>query len=142
MGSVQFQIVPCSSLYFFLRSIGPFQCSLCQLQDFSLSHLSLPKWLPLFILASSVCKSLQCLISALTQGSEGGHLFRLTCSAMLGEGGARQTNITGMCGECSQCLDHTGSSLLTACVLSQSSSSLLCRGTVQSGPWVACTSQV
>ena len=33
----------------------------------------------LFILASSVCKSLQCLISALTQGGEGGHLFRLSC---------------------------------------------------------------
>ena len=27
--SVQFQTVPCSSLYFFLRSIGPFQCSRC-----------------------------------------------------------------------------------------------------------------
>jgi len=26
VGSVQFQIVPCSSLYFFSRSIGPFQC--------------------------------------------------------------------------------------------------------------------
>ena len=37
----------------------------------------------LFILASSVCKSLQCLISALTQEGEGGHLFRLTCSVML-----------------------------------------------------------
>ena len=37
----------------------------------------------LFILASSVCKSLQCLISALTQGGEGGHLFRLTCSVVL-----------------------------------------------------------
>ena len=37
----------------------------------------------LFILASSVCKSLQCLISALTQGGEGGHLFRLTCSLAL-----------------------------------------------------------
>ena len=32
-GSVQFQIVPCSSLYF-SRSIGPFQCSWCQRQDF------------------------------------------------------------------------------------------------------------
>jgi len=29
----------------------------------------------LFILAFSVCKSLQCLISTLTQGGEGGHLF-------------------------------------------------------------------
>ena len=36
--------------------------------------LSLPKWFPLFILASSVCRSLQCLISALTRGGEG-HLF-------------------------------------------------------------------
>jgi len=37
----------------------------------------------LFILASSICKSLQCLISALTQGGEGGHLFRLACSIVL-----------------------------------------------------------
>ena len=28
VGSVQFQIVPCSSLYFSI-SIGPFQCSRC-----------------------------------------------------------------------------------------------------------------
>jgi len=37
----------------------------------------------LFILASSVCKSLQCLISALMQEGEGGHFFRLTCSVVL-----------------------------------------------------------
>ena len=71
-------------------------------------HLSLPKQFPLFILASSVCCSLQCLISVLTQGGEGGHLFRLTCSVMLWGGGTLQTSITGMCGECSQCLGHTG----------------------------------
>ena len=46
-------------------------------------HLLLSKWFPLFILASSVCCSLQCLISALTQGGKGGHLFRLTCSVVL-----------------------------------------------------------
>ena len=46
-------------------------------------HLSLPKQFPLFILASFVCWSLQCLISALTQGDEGGHLFGLTCSVVL-----------------------------------------------------------
>ena len=34
-------------------------------------------------MASSVCKSLHCLISALTQGSKGGHLFRRTCSVAL-----------------------------------------------------------
>ena len=33
--------------------------------------------------ASSVCRSLQCLISALTQGGGGGLLFRLTCSVVL-----------------------------------------------------------
>ena len=37
----------------------------------------------LFILSSSVCRSLQCLLSALTQGGEGSHLFRLTCSVVL-----------------------------------------------------------
>ena len=37
----------------------------------------------LFILASSVGKSLWCLLSTLTQGGEGGHLFRLTCSVVL-----------------------------------------------------------
>ena len=45
-------------------------------------QLSLPKWFPLFILAS-VCWSLQCLFSILTQGGGGGHLFRLTCSVVL-----------------------------------------------------------
>ena len=47
-------------------------------------HLSLPEWFPLFILVSSVCWSLQCLISALTQGALWWSLFfRLACSVML-----------------------------------------------------------
>ena len=33
-----------------------------------------------------------------------GSLVQLCC----GEGGTLQTTITGMCGECSQCLGHTG----------------------------------
>ena len=33
-----------------------------------------------------------------------GSLVQLCC----GEGRTLQTNITGICGECSQCLDHTG----------------------------------
>ena len=37
----------------------------------------------MFILVSSVCRSLQCLISILTKGGEGGHLLRLTCSVVL-----------------------------------------------------------
>ena len=47
VGSVQFQIVPCSSLYF-SRSIGPFQCSV-NYRDSNLLYLSLPKRFPLFI---------------------------------------------------------------------------------------------
>ena len=62
----------------------------------------------MFILASSVCKSLQCLICTLTQGSKGDHLFRLTCSVVLWGGrNIANKNITGVCGECLQCMDHT-----------------------------------
>ena len=35
------------------------------------------------VIASSVCWSLQCLISALRQGGGGGYFFRLTCSVVL-----------------------------------------------------------
>ena len=38
----------------------------------------------------------------------GGHLFRLIYSAVFGEGGTLQTNITGVCGERSLYIDHTG----------------------------------
>ena len=61
----------------------------------------------MFILASSVFKCLQCLISALTQGGEGGHSFRLTCSAVLW-GWRDTTNTTDTCWECLQWMDHTG----------------------------------
>ena len=54
-------------------------------------HLSVPKQFPLFILASSFCRSRQCLISTLTQGGEGGHLFRLICSIVL-RGGRNTAN--------------------------------------------------
>ena len=50
----------------------------------------------MFILASSVCKSLQCLISTLTQGGEVGHLFKLTCSVVLW-GGKNTANIYHWC---------------------------------------------
>ena len=71
-------------------------------------HLSLPKQFPLFILASSVCKSLQCLISALTQGAKMVTYLGLLVQLCCGEGGTLQTNITGVCGECLQRLGHTG----------------------------------
>ena len=59
-------------------------------------------------MASSVHRSLQCLISALTQRGKGGRLFRLTCSVLQWEGGTLQANIAVVCGECWQCLGHTG----------------------------------
>ena len=72
-------------------------------------HLSLPKQFPLFILASSVHWSLQCLISTLTQGGWWWSLFLGSLVQLcFGEGGILQTNITGVCGECLQCLGHTG----------------------------------
>ena len=55
-----------------------------------------------------------------------------------GEGETLQTNIAGMCGECSQCKDHTGFAKAQGgmCFLGLhcSGSRVLCRGTVQSGP--------
>ena len=57
------------------------------IQIFTLWHMSLPKRFPLFILASSVCWSHQCLISTLTQAGKVGHLLRLTCLVVLWGGG-------------------------------------------------------
>ena len=73
VGSVKFQIVPYSSLYFFSRSIGPFQCLVsanysvlicctCHFQSGSLFFV--------YFFVSSFCKSLHCLVSALTQGGD------------------------------------------------------------------------
>ena len=59
-----------------------------------------------FVSSASVCRSLQCLISALRQVGGGGLLFRFAWCC--GEGGALQTNVTGMCGEHWQCSGHTG----------------------------------
>ena len=60
-----------------------------------------------FVYLTSVCRSLQCLISALTQAevvSCLGSLVQSCCE----EGGALQTNVTGVCAEHSQCSGHTG----------------------------------
>ena len=57
------------------------------------------------VLASSVCWSLQCLISALAQGDGGRHFLGSLVQSCCGEGGTLQTSNTGMC---SQCLSHSG----------------------------------
>ena len=88
----------------------------------NLLHLSLPKRSPLFILASSVWWSLQCLISALTQGGGGGHLFRLTCSVVLWGGGEEHCEqMSLVCvGSARSVSAMLGLPPLTACVLSRS----------------------
>ena len=48
VGSVQFQIAPCSSLHF-LISVGPSGVVGVKYRDFNLLHLSLLKRFPLFI---------------------------------------------------------------------------------------------
>ena len=58
------------------------------------------------VLASFVCWSLQCLISALTQSGGGGHFLGSLVQSHCGEGGTLQASNTGLC---PQCLSHTGS---------------------------------
>ena len=64
------------------------------------------------VIASSVCWSLQCLISTLIQRGWWWTLFYFLlflgplAQSRCGEGGTLQTNNTGLC---SQCLSHTGS---------------------------------
>ena len=102
-------------------------------------HLSLPKQFPLFILASSVCWSLQCLISALTQGGGGGHIFRLSC-AMGREEHCKQ--ITLACAPTVSATlglhhhPHTPPLLTTVCFpsLHCSGSRLLCRELSEASP--------
>ena len=140
MWSVQIQRVPCSSLYFFLRSIGPFQCLVnannrvlicctCYFQSRSL----------FFVYFGFLCLQISSVSNFCPdKGAKGvtylGSLIQLCC----GEGGTLQTNITGMCRECSQCMDHTGfaSAHRGVCFpgLQHSGSRLLCRVTVQTGP--------
>ena len=74
----------------------------------------------MFILASSVFKSFHCLISALTQGGEGGHLFRLICSVVLWGGRTPQTISLVCVGNARSVWPTLGLLLLTECVLSQS----------------------
>ena len=89
VGSVQCQIIPCSGLYLFSRSIGAPQMSPVLNAGFQsvvpVTSKVVPRS-PFFVYFGFLCKSLQCLISALTQGGEGGHLLRLTCSVVLWRG--------------------------------------------------------
>ena len=83
-------------------------------------------------LTSSVCWSLQCLISALTQGGRWWTLFLFLGSLVqsrCGEGGMLQTNNTGVC---SQCFSHAGHA--PARGAHRSGSTLLRREPSEAGP--------
>ena len=99
-------------------------CGQCGVSSFSDNSLVWLTFLKIYtskvvpsVLASSVCWSLQCLTSALTQGGGGGHFLGSLVQLCCREGGTLQTNNTGVR---SQCLGHTGFAPLTACVLSLS----------------------
>ena len=54
---------------------------------------------------ASVCWSLPCLISTLTQGGGGGHFLGSLVQSYCGEGGTLQAKHIGVC---LQCIGHTG----------------------------------
>ena len=92
----------------------------------------------LFIFASSVCKSLWCLTSTLTQGGEGSHLFRFTCSVVLWGGRNTGNKYHWHVWECLQYMDHTGFAPVHSGVcfpgLHCSGSSVLFRALSKAGP--------
>ena len=110
MGSAQFQIVPCSSLYFFSRSIGPlkvvnanyrvFICCTCPFQSVSLLFV----YFGFLRLQVSPVSNLRPDTSRRRWSLTEAHLF----SCAVGRGEQLQINVTGVCGECSQCIDCTG----------------------------------
>ena len=149
MGSVQFQIVPCSSLYFFSRSIGPFQClvnvnyrilicCLCHFQSGS----------PFFVYFGFLCLQ-DSSVSDFPPDTRGqrwplveDHLF----SCVVGREGHCKQIPLACSGECSQWMDlirfATAQGSMFFPGLHCSGSRVLCRGTVPSGPCISCNSQV
>ena len=90
------------------------------------------------VIASSVCWSLQCLVSALTQRGRWLTLFFFFLGSLVqsrcGEGGTLQTNNIGVC---CQCLSHTGpASAHGACSLpAHTAQALGC--SARNHPWLA-----
>ena len=149
VGSVQFQIVPCSSSYYFSRSIGPFQCLvnanyrvlICCTCQFQSSSLFFVYFGFLCLQVSSVSK-----FHPDTRGQRWSliqaHLF--SCAAGREEH-CKQISLACVGGVLAVSGQHwvcPRSGRVCFPSLHCSGSRLLCRGTVQSGPWVLCTSQV
>ena len=146
--SIQFQIVPGSSLYVFSRSIGPFQCLVNVSYRFLICctcHFQSGSFL--FVYFGFLCLQVSSVSNFCPdKGGEGGRLFRLTCSVVLW-GGRKSTNKYHWCVwgvlavygphwvcHSSQQPVLPGSTLLRLQGALQS--------TVQSGPCVSCSLQV
>ena len=73
-----------------------------------------------------------------TRGQWWSLFLDLGVQSCYGEGGTRQTNITGICGKCSQCLGHTGFALSSRHMsfpsLHCSGSRLLCQELSEASP--------
>ena len=121
MGSFQFQIVPCSSLYF-SRSIGPFQCLVDANYEVLICCTCHFQRVSLFVYFGFLCLQVSSVSNFLpdTRGVKVVTYVGSLVQSLCEEGGTLETNITVVCGECSQCLGHTGFAPLMACVLSQS----------------------
>ena len=148
MGSVQFQIVPCSSLYFFSRSAAPFQCLVnanyrvlicctCHFQHGSL----------FFVYFGFLCLQVSS-VSNFHPGTKGrrwsfiqAHLFSWDVGR---EELCKQISLACVGNACSVWTTGFASAHHSMCFpsLHCSGSRLLYRGTVLSGPWVLCTSEV
>ena len=144
MWSVQFQVVPCSTLYFFSRSIvlsnvvnanyRVLICCTCSVQSQSLSSV----YFGFFCLLVSSVSNFRP-----DTGGGGGHLSRLTCPVVLWGGrntaskyhwhvwGARAVSEPLWVWPRSRCVCFP--------YLHCSGSRLLCWGMVSGGPWVVCT---
>ena len=145
--SIQFQIVPGSSLYVFSRSIGPFQCLVNVSYRFLICctcHFQSGSFL--FVYFGFLCLQVSSVSNFCPdKGGEGGRLFRLTCSVVLW-GGTNTANkyCWCVCGVLTVYGPHWVCPQFTAVL---SGSTLLrpqgaLQGTVQSRLRIACTCQV
>ena len=146
MGSVQFQMVPFSSLYFFSSSVGPVQCFVndnyrvlicctCRFQSHSV----------FFVYFGFLCLQISSVSNFCldTRGRRWSHLFRLICSVVLW--GRMNTenkyhwHVLGVLAVYGPHWVCPSSGRICFPGLHCSGSRLLCRGTVQSEPWISCT---
>ena len=150
VGSVQCDIVHCSSLYLFLRSIVVPQIHslsiTCRVLIFCTCHVQGVS--PFFAYFGFFCLQVSSVSNSGPDTKEKKPLIQahfFSC-AMGKEGGTMQTNIVGMYGEWSQWMDHSGFATAQGnmCFLDPhySGSRVLCKGIVPSGPCILYISQV